>query len=167
MVSSIAIAPAERYVVDVEFGRAGRVALVNRVQALDHMMGTYAPEVDTLGSVRVSQVGVAPRYAAQFAELRRNADVAAELAPLRARFDAAPAHSLAQFGEDDLLQVVAFRLHVAERAGDEQRPGLPASHSHRQRATDPCESSGFSSPARCSCLSGRTLPERAAGTQPT
>jgi len=94
MVSSIAIAPAERYVVDVEFGRAGRVALVNRVQALDHMVGTYSPELDTLGSVRVGTAVVAPRYAAQFAELRRNADVAAEIAPFRARFDAAPAHSL-------------------------------------------------------------------------
>jgi suppressor of ftsI len=93
-VGSIVLAPAERYIVDVEFGAAGRLALVNRIQALDHMLGTYSPEVDTLGFVTVSDSPVVPRYAAQFAALRRNADVAAELAPLRRLFDAAPSRSL-------------------------------------------------------------------------
>ena len=94
MVSSVVLAPAERYVVDVEFGRAGRIPMLNRVQALDHMMGIFTPEEDTLGTVRVADAAVAPRYAAQFARLRRNADVAGEIAPFRRLFDAAPARSL-------------------------------------------------------------------------
>lgn len=53
-VESVVIAPAERYVVDVTFARAGRYALVNRVQGLDHLFGRFFPEVDTLGSVQVS-----------------------------------------------------------------------------------------------------------------
>ena len=59
-VSSVVLAPAERYVVDVEFARAGRTALVNRIQALDHMFGTFSPVADTLGQVRVSGVPAAP-----------------------------------------------------------------------------------------------------------
>jgi len=93
-VSSVVIAPAERYVVDVEFSRPGRTALVNRIQALDHMFGTFSPEADTLGAVRVRDVPATPRYGAEFARLRRNGDVAAELAPYRSSFDAAPTHSL-------------------------------------------------------------------------
>jgi len=94
MVPSVVLAPAERYVVDVEFGRAGRVPMLNRVQALDHMVGLFAPEEDTLGTVRVTDAAVAPRYATQFARLRRNADVAGEIAPFRRLFDAPPARSL-------------------------------------------------------------------------
>jgi FtsP/CotA-like multicopper oxidase with cupredoxin domain len=93
-VSSIAIAPAERYVVDVEFAEPGRVPLLNRVQALDHLFGTYAPTVDTLGVVQVGTQPAVPRYASEFSALRRNADVTAEIAPLRRWFDAPPAHSL-------------------------------------------------------------------------
>jgi suppressor of ftsI len=94
LVPSVVLAPAERYVIDVEFGRAGRVLMLNRVQALDHMVGIFAPEEDTLGVVRVADAPIAPRYAAQFARLRRNADVAGEIAPFRRLFDAAPARSL-------------------------------------------------------------------------
>jgi len=93
-VSSVALAPAERYVVDVEFARTGRTALVNRIQALDHMFGTFSPVADTLGSVRVTDVSASPSYGAAFARLRRNDDVANELAPFRSLFDAPPSHSL-------------------------------------------------------------------------
>jgi FtsP/CotA-like multicopper oxidase with cupredoxin domain len=93
-VSSVVLAPAERYVVDVEFARPGRAAFVNRVEALDHMFGTYSPEVDTLGVVRVGDALAVPRYATEFEVLRRNADVAAEMAPLRSLFDSPPVHSL-------------------------------------------------------------------------
>jgi hypothetical protein len=65
--SSVVIAPAERYIVDVEFGRAGRVTLVNRIQALDHMLGVYSPSVDTLGIVRVTETAASPSFAAEFA----------------------------------------------------------------------------------------------------
>jgi FtsP/CotA-like multicopper oxidase with cupredoxin domain len=93
-VSSVVLAPAERYVVDVEFSRSGSTPLVNRIQALDHTFGTFSPETDTLGIVRVSDVAASPRYGAEFATLRRNADVVAELAPYRSLFDATPSHSL-------------------------------------------------------------------------
>jgi FtsP/CotA-like multicopper oxidase with cupredoxin domain len=93
-VNSVVIAPAERYIVDVEFDRPGRVALLNRVQALDHMIGTYSPSNDTLGFVAVSNAPATPPLAAEFRQLRRNADVSAEIARYRKLFDAPPAHSL-------------------------------------------------------------------------
>lgn len=53
-VQSIVIGPAERYVVDVEFLDPGRVALVNRVRAIDHLYGRFFSRVDTLGIVTVN-----------------------------------------------------------------------------------------------------------------
>src|SRR5262249_15867421 len=53
-VESVVIAPSERYIVEVEFAHSGRVPLVNRVQALDHMIGLYSREVDTVATVTVS-----------------------------------------------------------------------------------------------------------------
>jgi FtsP/CotA-like multicopper oxidase with cupredoxin domain len=94
LVSSLVIAPAERYVVDVEFPRSGAVAIVNRVQALDHMSGAYSPETDTLGVVTVGAGMAAPRYAAEFETLRRNADVGADLARYRKYFDKPVDHEL-------------------------------------------------------------------------
>ena len=81
--SSVVIAPAERYVIDVRFDSAGEVALTNRVQALDHMYGTYTPEVDSLAVVRVSLGAGTSRAAKVFSSLRANTDVIAELAPYR------------------------------------------------------------------------------------
>ena len=93
-VSSIVLAPAERYVVDVEFARPGRSVLINRIQALDHVFGTFSPVADTLGAVRVTDTPATPSYLAEFDRLRRNADVANELAPFRSLLDAPPSHSL-------------------------------------------------------------------------
>ena len=93
-VNNVVIAPAERYIVDVEFDRPGRVALLNRVQALDHMIGTYSQSNDTLGFVSVSDTPAAPSVAAEFRQLRRNADVSSEIARYRKVFDAPPTHSL-------------------------------------------------------------------------
>jgi FtsP/CotA-like multicopper oxidase with cupredoxin domain len=86
-VESVVIAPSERYVVDVRFDSAGTVALENRVQALDHMFGVFFPEVDTLGTVVVGAARAVPDHGGAFDVLRRNADVAAELAPFREHFD--------------------------------------------------------------------------------
>ena len=91
--SSVVIAPAERYVVDVLFDRAAEIAITNRVQALDHMYGLYTPEVDTLGSVRVESAGPGEGRAA-FARLRVNRDVTAELASYRRLASRAPDHTL-------------------------------------------------------------------------
>jgi suppressor of ftsI len=92
-VHSVTIAPAERYIVDVRFPEDGTVPMLNRVQALDHMVGSYSPETDTLGLVRVTPAAV-PRRTAGFEVLRRNADVAADIAPFRKYFDRPVDHSL-------------------------------------------------------------------------
>jgi FtsP/CotA-like multicopper oxidase with cupredoxin domain len=93
-VRSIVIGPSERYTVEVEFSRAGSVALVNRVQALDHMTGSYSREVDTLGVVRVSSTAASERFVAQFERLRTNRDVGASLAAFRPYFDKPIDHDL-------------------------------------------------------------------------
>ena len=86
-VESVVISPAERYVVDVRFGRTGGVELVNRVQALDHLFGRFFPETDTLGVVRVSAERASPDYEANFGELRRNVPASAEMDRYREQFD--------------------------------------------------------------------------------
>jgi FtsP/CotA-like multicopper oxidase with cupredoxin domain len=93
-VQSVAIAPAERYIVEVEFPANGRAYLLNRVQALAHMSGTYSPEVDTLGVVSVASEPAAKHYGAQFSTLRHNADVARDIAPFRRYFARPVDHSL-------------------------------------------------------------------------
>jgi suppressor of ftsI len=70
-VESVVIAPAERYVVQVRFDRPGRFALVNQVQALDHLFGRFFPEVDTLGVVTVLPQPISADFGAAFAALRR------------------------------------------------------------------------------------------------
>ena len=52
-VDNVVIAPAERYVVHVRFPEAGRFGLVNDVQGLDHLFGSFFSESDTLaGEIR-------------------------------------------------------------------------------------------------------------------
>jgi FtsP/CotA-like multicopper oxidase with cupredoxin domain len=52
-VESVVIAPAERYVVEALFPRAGVFALVNQVRGIDRVTGRFFSEVDTLGLVTV------------------------------------------------------------------------------------------------------------------
>lgn len=92
--TSVVIAPAERYIVDVEFARTGRAALLNRVQALDHMSGRYTSETDTMGTVQVSNEPARPLLRAAFNTLRRNPDVIADIKPFRRFFAKAPDHTL-------------------------------------------------------------------------
>ena len=82
-VESVVIAPAERYVVHVRFDRPGKVALVNRVQGLDHLFGRFFPEVDTLGTVDVAAEQVREDLSASFATLRRDTATARQLEPYR------------------------------------------------------------------------------------
>jgi suppressor of ftsI len=58
-VPSVVIGPAERYVVQARFDRAGQVPLVNQVQGLDHLFGRFVPLVDTLAVVDVRPSGTA------------------------------------------------------------------------------------------------------------
>ena len=57
-IESLVIAPAERYVVHVQFSRPGSVALVNRVRGLDHLYGRFFFQSDTLGLVQVGSTPI-------------------------------------------------------------------------------------------------------------
>src|SRR5205823_10776224 len=82
-VESVVIAPAERYVVHVRFDKPGDVALVNRVQGIDHLFGRFLAEVDTLGTVDVAAEQVGEDLSASFATLRRDTATARRLEPYR------------------------------------------------------------------------------------
>jgi FtsP/CotA-like multicopper oxidase with cupredoxin domain len=123
-VSSIVLAPAERYIVDVEFAHVGRVALVNRVQALDHVFGIYSPETDTLGVVQVAGESVTTSYAREFAGLRSNADVASEIAPLRRLFDSPPSHTLVLTMRTQRLPAAVSNMLIGVNAAVEWNDGM-------------------------------------------
>ena len=87
MVESVVIAPAERYVVEVRFDEPGEFHLNNQVQAINHRFGTFFPEVDTLGVVRVADRVAADDHGPAFDILRENADVIGDIDEYRDRFD--------------------------------------------------------------------------------
>ena len=124
-VPSVVIAPAERYVVDVRFARPGQVALVNRVQALDHMVGAFRAEVDTLGVVRVADAPASPDLAASFATLRAPADVAAELRPYRRAFDRPVDHALVLTLRTRTLAAPVAAMLTGVNAAVEWNDGMP------------------------------------------
>jgi suppressor of ftsI len=94
LVPSVVLGPAERYVVDVRFPHPGRYAFVNAVQAINHFLGEFTPEVDTLGFVTVSAAPAAPSYASSFATLHANTAVSADIAHYRPAFDHTPDKTL-------------------------------------------------------------------------
>jgi FtsP/CotA-like multicopper oxidase with cupredoxin domain len=77
--SSVAIAPAERYTVDVRFPLTGTLVLTNRILALAHMTGTLYPEVDTLAIIDVLPPAATPDYSAAFARLDEDHAAAVDL----------------------------------------------------------------------------------------
>jgi FtsP/CotA-like multicopper oxidase with cupredoxin domain len=72
-VESVVIAPAERYIVDVRFAEAGRVAFENRVTAIDHVFGHFFAQVDTFGVVQVSEQRASPDRGETFGRLNDHA----------------------------------------------------------------------------------------------
>lgn len=123
--TSVIIAPAERYVVDVEFPRKGRVALVNRVQALDHMSGTYSTHIDTMGVVQVSADLARPAFNAAFATLRQNADVSAEIDPYRRFFAKAADHTATLTLKTRNLPTSVSNMLVGVNAPVDWNDGMP------------------------------------------
>ena len=93
-VESVALAPAERWIVDARFDHPGVAALVNRVQAIDHARGLFFPETDTLGLVTVVDTQATPLRGESFDRLRTNHDVIADIARYRRYFGAPPAKEL-------------------------------------------------------------------------
>jgi FtsP/CotA-like multicopper oxidase with cupredoxin domain len=89
-VPSVVLAPAERYVVEVRFDHPGRYALVNAVQAINHYMGEFEPETDTLGTITVDGTPASPDDARAFLMLRQNVEVARDIARYRPYFNRPP-----------------------------------------------------------------------------
>jgi suppressor of ftsI len=91
-VTSIVLAPAERYIVDVQFTESGVTALTNRVQSLNHMRGNFFAESHTLATIDVRSDGVsgavsgADDHTKSFRTLRRNVDVSADIDRFRSQF---------------------------------------------------------------------------------
>jgi FtsP/CotA-like multicopper oxidase with cupredoxin domain len=119
-VESVVIAPAERYVVDARFDRAGQVSLENRVQAIDHAAGVFFPEVDTMGWVTVRTEPTAPDHGAAFDRLRANAE--AEIARYRHHLGRPPERELVltlrirdlPFGLIQVLRLDSGYVHPVE-----------------------------------------------------
>ncbi len=86
-VTSVVIAPAERYIIQVRFDRPGLVPLMNRVRGLDHLFGRFVPLADTLGVVRVTRDAVRPDYAASFESLRTDTAARTSIEHFRPYFD--------------------------------------------------------------------------------
>lgn len=122
-VSSVVIAPAERYIVEARFDSAGRVPLVNHVQGVDRYRGTFFDEIDTLGTVAVTERAEngAARAGAIFERLRDNKDVARDIERHRLRFTAPPDYTL-QLTLDS-AQTLPFELWQVLR--NEVWPGTP------------------------------------------
>ena len=96
MVESLVISPAERYIVEVRFPAAGTYALLNQVQVVDHMRGTFYAAVDTLGAVVVEGPAVeeADALLSSHSIMRTDAVLEAELAEFRPHFDRPVDHEL-------------------------------------------------------------------------
>lgn len=91
---NLVLAPAERYVVEVQFSVPGEVALVNDVLGIDHMHGQFMREVDTLSTVSISPRAMEPDLAESHGRLRANEEVTRGIDPLRSLFDGPVDHSL-------------------------------------------------------------------------
>jgi suppressor of ftsI len=124
-VNSVVIAPAERYVVEARFERSGVAPLLNQVMAINHLAGTFVPEVDTLGLIQVSAGPERPDSGSLFATLRENRDVEAELEPYRAWLDRPPDRQLLltlrtrglPFGLEQLLRLDTAYVNPVEWSG--------------------------------------------------
>jgi FtsP/CotA-like multicopper oxidase with cupredoxin domain len=125
LVESVVIGPSERYVIEARFPGSGRVALVNRVQALDHMIGSYSRETDTLGVVNVSGKAAAPSYARSFADLRSNRDVVSALAPFRYAFDRPVDHELVLTMQTNAPPAAVANMLLGINAAMEWNDGMP------------------------------------------
>jgi FtsP/CotA-like multicopper oxidase with cupredoxin domain len=68
--------------------------VVNAVQSINHYIGEFASEVDTLGIITVDAAPAMPDYGKQFAALRVNRAVSRDVDRYRPYFDRAPDKSL-------------------------------------------------------------------------
>jgi suppressor of ftsI len=99
-VTSIVIAPGERYVVDVRFDRPGVVPILNQVQTVDHFLGEIYASSDTLGHVAVTGQANAAADPA-FATLHDDTAALGDFAKFRPAFDKPP--------DEDLVLTTAIK----------------------------------------------------------
>src|SRR5206468_9214171 len=92
----------------------GDVALVNRVQGLDHLYGRFFYEADTLGIVRVTADRATPDLAAAFGTLRKDTAATAEIDRYRKYFDKPVDHSLLLTIETHDLPFVSRQLMLLD-----------------------------------------------------
>jgi len=116
MVSSVVIAPAERYVVEVRFPRSGRYALLNAIQAINHYQGEFEPQIDTLGMVTVDASPAKPDYARQFATLRAHRAVSNDIDRYRRYFDKAPDKQLTLTVQTTALPLATVQFMTIDTA---------------------------------------------------
>ncbi len=127
-VKSIVIAPAQRYVIEVKFPKDGEYYMTNSVQAINHFLGEFFSETDTLGMVMVDAAPTARDFSTQFATLRENADVKSDIDKYRQYFDKAPDKELTMTVaiQDVPLTIVQFlTVDTAYRAPIEWNDGMP------------------------------------------
>jgi len=103
IVESIVLAPAERYVVEVFFDKAGSYELTNHVQGINHRMGVFLEEISILGTITVSESRTAVDHHQAFETLRTNLDVIADIDRYRSHFDRPVDHELVLTLEVDSL----------------------------------------------------------------
>ena len=112
-VSSIVIAPAERYVVDVKFEEPGQIAIANSIQAINHFRGEFYPHVDTLALVSVRAEVADPVVSEAFETLREHAGVVADIDAFRHQFDRPPDYELeATVRVRDLPQSIVLSMEA-------------------------------------------------------
>ena len=88
------LAPAERYVVEVQFPESGVYRMVNHVQGINHRQGVFLPELRAMGRVRVSEGAAEPDYSDTFASVREHDAVVREIDNYRHLFDKPLDHEL-------------------------------------------------------------------------
>jgi FtsP/CotA-like multicopper oxidase with cupredoxin domain len=93
-VESVVVAPAERYLVDVRFADPGRVAIENRVLAVDHVFGRFFAQVDTLGIVQIATGKVREDLEGSFSLTREHRAVRTGIDHFRKDFERPPDRSL-------------------------------------------------------------------------
>ncbi|HEV8357112.1 MAG TPA: multicopper oxidase family protein [Gemmatimonadales bacterium] len=124
-VESVVVAPAERYLVAVRFPDPGRLAIENRVLAIDHVFGRFFSQVDTLGMVRVTDQLARPDYGAAFNAIREHAGVIADIDRFRDQFERPPDRALVvrmeanglPFAVDRFLRFDSVYFHPVEWSG--------------------------------------------------
>ena len=87
---SVVLAPAERYIVEVQLDQVGDFPITNRVQAVDHLLGEFYGKVDTLGTITVTANDASPNYTTEFETLRSNQEVSTDIDRYRDQFGKEP-----------------------------------------------------------------------------